>query len=43
MASSGPAHNVLYFFGRQLAGAPASQYSVRHDLLQHGLLLFELN
>jgi hypothetical protein len=40
VASSGSAGNVLYFFRRQLAGASASQYPVRHDLFQHVLLLF---
>jgi hypothetical protein len=39
LASSGSAGNVLYFFGRQLTSASASQYPVRHDLLQHVLLL----
>ena len=39
MASGGPTRNVLYFFGCQLAGASASEYSVRHSLLQHDLLL----
>jgi hypothetical protein len=40
MAASGSTRNVLYFFGRQLAGAHTIQYSVRSILLQHDLLLF---
>jgi hypothetical protein len=40
MASSGSTCNVLYFFRRQLAGAPTIQHPVRRVLLQHDLLLF---
>jgi hypothetical protein len=42
VASSCSTGNVLYFFGRQLAGAHAIQYSVRRVLFQHDLLLFSM-